>query len=137
MSVSLNYPSNQHLFINTSMILFARFLKATLIAFPLFSKALINIFSSRWRLRWRGLFPSWVPRLSDVWTNNVGLVFYTKPTFTGRYINFYSNHQLKQKINTLAAMCKRINRISHPTLLKRTYHCYIPSSSTMDILTTS
>ena len=45
--------------------------------------------------------------------------WYTKPTFTGRYINFYSNHPLKQKINTLAAMCKRIKRISHPTLLKK------------------
>lgn len=41
--------------------------------------------------------------------------WYRKPTFSGRYINFYSSHPYNQKVNTLAALKNRILKISHPS----------------------
>lgn len=40
--------------------------------------------------------------------------WYIKPTASGRYINFYSFHSMKMKINVIMNMKKRVIRLSHP-----------------------
>ena len=47
------------------------------------------------------------------------LDWYTKPTYTGRYINYHSNHTINQKINTVRAMCSRVRQISLPSFLNK------------------
>ena len=39
--------------------------------------------------------------------------WYTKPSYSGRYINFYSNHTFTHKINTITCMKNRIEKICH------------------------
>lgn len=40
---------------------------------------------------------------------------YHKPTFSGRYLNFYSNHSISQKIDTIIGMVDRAILFSHPS----------------------
>ncbi|XP_044745159.1 uncharacterized protein LOC123307022 [Coccinella septempunctata] len=47
--------------------------------------------------------------------NNIILDWYRKPTSSGRYIHFLSNHPSKQKINLILGLKSRIERIVHPT----------------------
>ena len=42
--------------------------------------------------------------------------WYQKPTNSGRYIHFHSNHPTKQKINLVLGLKNRIVKICHPTL---------------------
>lgn len=42
--------------------------------------------------------------------------WYQKPTNSGRYIHFLSNHPIKQKINLIIGLKNRIINICHPTL---------------------
>ncbi|KAK5645107.1 hypothetical protein RI129_006407 [Pyrocoelia pectoralis] len=51
--------------------------------------------------------------------NKLIIDWYTKPTNSGRYINYNSNHILIQKINTLKGMKNRIMKISHHTLIHK------------------
>ena len=39
--------------------------------------------------------------------------WFTKKTYTGRYINFFSNHPINQKINTVTTMRNRILKLSN------------------------
>lgn len=48
-------------------------------------------------------------RLDD---NSIVLDWYQKPTASGRYINFHSNHPQNQKYNTVIAMKNRVEHIS-------------------------
>ena len=50
--------------------------------------------------------------------NIIKLDWYTKPTYSGRYINFNSYHTQKMKINLILALRNRIHKISHPSFLK-------------------
>ena len=52
-----------------------------------------------------------VLRLGD---GSVVVDWYTKPTYSGRYINFYSSHSFAHKVNTLAAVKNRILKICSP-----------------------
>lgn len=49
--------------------------------------------------------------------NNILIDWYRKPTNSGRFLNYYSNHPIKQKINLVLAMKDRVTKISHPSLL--------------------
>jgi hypothetical protein len=42
--------------------------------------------------------------------------WYTKPTFSGRFLNWFSNHNQKQKINSLRGMRDRVSKICDPSL---------------------
>nr|XP_022911173.1 uncharacterized protein LOC111422201 [Onthophagus taurus] len=57
-----------------------------------------------------------VPFLDTIVIRNldqtISLNWYTKPTYSGRYINFHSNHPLNQKLNTVVAMVNRVRSIS-------------------------
>ena len=48
--------------------------------------------------------------------NNEQLIFnwYHKPTFSGRYLNFYSQHPLCQKRGTIIGLIDRVLYLSHP-----------------------
>lgn len=50
--------------------------------------------------------------------NKIILNWYQKPTASGRYINYHSNHPLNQKYNTVIAMKNRIIHISDPKFLQ-------------------
>ena len=54
-------------------------------------------------------------RLND---NRVILNWYQKPTSSGRYINYHSNHPMGQKRNTIIAMKNRVTHISDDRFLK-------------------
>lgn len=54
-------------------------------------------------------------RLSD---NSVILNWYQKPSASGRYINYQSNHPLNHKYNTVIAMKNRVKHISDDRFLK-------------------
>ncbi|XP_044760692.1 uncharacterized protein LOC123318066 [Coccinella septempunctata] len=43
------------------------------------------------------------------------LDWYRKPTHSGRYLHYYSNHPHRQKINMILGLKNRIQRISHQT----------------------
>ena len=47
--------------------------------------------------------------------NRIHTDWYQKPTNSGRYINFKSNHPINHKINTVMAMKSRVLRLSHDT----------------------
>ena len=47
--------------------------------------------------------------------------WYTKPTFSGRFINYYSNHSFKHKMNTLIGMKDRISKICDVRFVQRAY----------------
>lgn len=49
--------------------------------------------------------------------NKIILEWYQKPTASGRYVNFGSDHSTKIKINFVKEMKKRILKISHPTFV--------------------
>lgn len=51
--------------------------------------------------------------------NQILIDWYQKPTFSGRYLNFYSNHSINQKINVVIAMKNRVVKISDPTFLQK------------------
>lgn len=51
--------------------------------------------------------------------NKIILDWYKKPMCSNRYINFFSNHPNKQKINLVLGLKNRIEKISHPTLLQK------------------
>ncbi|KAK5648069.1 hypothetical protein RI129_002961 [Pyrocoelia pectoralis] len=55
-------------------------------------------------------------RTSD---NKIFIDWYTKPTHSGRYINFNSNHIMRQKVNTLKGMKNRVLKISHVTFQQK------------------
>ncbi|KAI4465076.1 reverse transcriptase (rna-dependent dna polymerase) [Holotrichia oblita] len=38
----------------------------------------------------------------------------TKPTFSGRYLKYYSNHPMQTKLNFLRALRNRMIKIAHP-----------------------
>lgn len=46
--------------------------------------------------------------------NRLKLNWYTKPTSSGRYLNYHSNVSKKMKINLVTAMKNRIHKICHP-----------------------
>lgn len=46
--------------------------------------------------------------------NRIITNWYRKPTASGRYLNFYSCHPLKQKIGTIIGLIDRVLRLSHP-----------------------
>lgn len=46
--------------------------------------------------------------------NKIQLDWYSKPSSSGRYINFNSYHTTKMKINVILGLRRRIERISHP-----------------------
>ena len=46
--------------------------------------------------------------------NLIKLNWYTKPTSSGRYLNFHSDVSTKMKINLVTAMKNRIHKICHP-----------------------
>lgn len=50
--------------------------------------------------------------------NKLILNWYQKPTSSGRYINYFSNHPMTQKVNTVIAMKNRIMHISDEKFLK-------------------
>lgn len=47
------------------------------------------------------------------------LDWYRKPTSSGRYINYYSNHPIGQKLNIVSGLKNRILKIAHPTLHRK------------------
>jgi hypothetical protein len=51
--------------------------------------------------------------------NKIILDWYQKPTSSGRYINFQSNHPFGQKISIVLALKNRILKISHHTFIKK------------------
>lgn len=50
-------------------------------------------------------------------SNLIKVDWYTKPTYSGRYINFHSYHTQKMKINLILALGNRIRKICHPDFL--------------------
>lgn len=50
--------------------------------------------------------------------NSIILNWYRKPTSSGRYINYYSNHPLNHKFNTIIAMKNRVEHISDDKFVK-------------------
>lgn len=46
-------------------------------------------------------------------TNSIILNWYQKPASSGRFLNYFSNHPINQKINTILAMKNRITHISN------------------------
>ena len=71
--------------------------------------------------------------------NIIMLDWYTKPTSSGRYINYNSNHSTKIKINLILGLKTRISRISHPSLvqnnLKKLYNILLQNSYPKNFLT--
>lgn len=52
--------------------------------------------------------------------NNIIITdWYTKPTYSGRYINFHSYHTQKIKINLVLGLKNRIFKICHPSFIKK------------------
>ena len=51
-------------------------------------------------------------------TNRVIINWYTKPTYSGRYINFNSDHSYQHKVNTILAIKNRVVKISDETFLE-------------------
>ena len=57
--------------------------------------------------------------IRDPVSNKIVLDWYMKPTASGRYMNFYSNHTINQKVNTLLSMKNRVLYISDPTFVNK------------------
>jgi hypothetical protein len=51
--------------------------------------------------------------------NDVEFDWFHKPTFSGRYLNFYSQHPLSQKRDTAMGMIDRAFILSHPKYHKK------------------
>lgn len=51
--------------------------------------------------------------------NHIILDWYQKPTSSGRYINYFSNHPMNQKYNTVIAMKNRVVHISDESFIKK------------------
>ena len=51
--------------------------------------------------------------------NQIIIDWYQKPSNSGRFLNFFSNHSITQKINLVKGMKNRLNLISHPSLLHK------------------
>lgn len=51
--------------------------------------------------------------------NTLILDWYRKPSSSGRYLHYFSNHPQRQKINMVTGLKNRIQRISHPTLKEK------------------
>lgn len=64
--------------------------------------------------------------------NQIILDWYIKPTNSGRYINYFSNHTYKIKINLILALKTRVEKISHHSLkarnLNKLYNILITNS---------
>lgn len=66
-------------------------------------------------------------------TNNKIITnWYTKPSFTARYLNYYSYYPLRYKINLITNLRNRVNKLSnsefHNTNLKKLYNIFIDNS---------
>lgn len=70
--------------------------------------------------------------------NKIILDWYIKPTSSGRYINFYSHHREKTKINLILGLKNRIHKISHHTLyndnIKKLYNILLLNSYPSNLL---
>ncbi|XP_044751677.1 uncharacterized protein LOC123311673 [Coccinella septempunctata] len=51
--------------------------------------------------------------------NRIILDWYRKPTSSGRYLNYFSNHSHRQKVNMILGLKDRILRVTHPTLKEK------------------
>jgi len=49
--------------------------------------------------------------------------WYRKPTFSGRYVNYYSSHPIKYKINTIISLVDRAILLSDNILRKQYPNC--------------
>lgn len=54
--------------------------------------------------------------------NSLILDWYQKPTSSGRYINYYSEHNFHIKLNLIKALKNRIEKITHPSLTHQALH---------------
>ena len=53
--------------------------------------------------------------------NTIIYDWYHKPTFSGRYLNFYSNHPHSQKIGTIIGLVDKVITLSHPTFHQKNF----------------
>jgi hypothetical protein len=51
--------------------------------------------------------------------------WYRKPTASGRYLNYYSCHPLKQKVGTIIGLTDRVLRLSHPEFQQKNFEFII------------
>jgi len=53
--------------------------------------------------------------------NTIIYDWYHKPTFSGRYLNFYSNHPHSQKIGTIIGLVDKVITLSHPIFYQKNF----------------
>lgn len=49
----------------------------------------------------------------------IHLNWYKKPTASNKIINYHSDHPMKMKLNSIKEMNRRIEKICHPTFIKK------------------